>query len=86
MRQLTALLERFKNSLGRDTISREMVASCIEELTGIRVLPEQMSLKEGVLSLNISPVKKNEIKLKEQMILDALWNLHKIKIGRVFYN
>lgn len=85
MRNLSSLLERFKKSLGKDTLAREAVINCVESLTSIKLGLEEISIKENVLEIKTSAGKKNEIRLKEDLILDTLQTRFGLPINRIFY-
>ncbi len=85
MRNISDLLKRFTNSLNKDTIARQAVAEVVLTSTGIKIPPENISLKEGVLSITASATAKNEMKLKEERIIDAAREIYSIRIARVIY-
>lgn len=85
MRNLQDFLKRFTNSLNKDAIARQAVADAVLTTTGVRVAPEYISLKEGVLTVSASAAAKNEMKLKETQILEALRGLYNIRVSRVIY-
>jgi len=85
MRTLGALLERFKKSLGRDTSNKDLVISIINSATGIKLNSEDINIKGFVLEITSSPAKKNEIKLKEGIILSEVCVQTKQNISRIFY-
>ena len=85
MRNLTALLERFSRILNKDTFIKESIARVIENKTRATLLPESFSLKDGVLEIVTSPVIKNEISLKEDLIKSELKEVHHISISRILY-
>jgi hypothetical protein len=85
MKNLFNLLERFSRSLNKDTLLKETIAETILERTNIKLNPENLLLKEGVLELNGSPAVNNEIKLKEEGIKEELRERYKINILRILY-
>jgi len=85
MRALTTLLERFRKSLNKDTLNKDSVISVVEGATGIKLHPEDVSLKDFVLEITSSPAKKSEIKLKENIILSEVRSQTKQNILRIFY-
>lgn len=85
MRNISDLLKRFTNSLNKDAIARGVIAEAVLTSTGIKILPENISLKDGVLSISAGAAAKNEMKLKEERIIEAARNIHNIRITRIIY-
>ncbi len=85
MRTLSALLERFKKSLGKDTVNKELIISIVENVVNIKLKPEEVNIKESVLEIISSPAKKNEIKLKEELILSEIRIQTHQNVSRIFY-
>jgi hypothetical protein len=86
MKDLTSLLGRFLKSLGKDTLAKETIVEAVQRTTNITLSAEEVSVKENVLTLDISsPAKKNEIKLKEQKILIEIQERTGQNINKVFY-
>lgn len=85
MKTLNTLLERFKKSLGKDVLAKEEILKCVESCTNIILTPKEVSLKNGVLEINTSPTKNNEIRLKEEKILHFLNNSRGISVNKIFY-
>jgi hypothetical protein len=85
MLNLESLLERFRKSIGRNVLAKESVVFAVESVTGIKLKPEEISIKEFTLEINSSPVKKNEIKLKEEKVLSEIRNQTGQNITKVFY-
>lgn len=85
MKNLNSLLERFKKSLGLDVLTKEEVLLTILKYTEIKLTPKEISLKNGVLEINSSPTKNNEIRLKEEKILYFLNTERGISINKIFY-
>jgi hypothetical protein len=85
MRNISDLLKRFTNSLNKDEIARQAVGEVVFSITHITVPPEQISLKDGILSIMASAAAKSEMRLKEEAILDALKGRYNIRVSRVIY-
>jgi hypothetical protein len=85
MKDLFKLLERFTNSLNKDEVTRQMVATVISDRIGVPFNPENVSIKNGVLQLSSSPALNNEIRLKEDSIRQELKETRNINILRVLY-
>ncbi len=85
MKNLFHLLERFSRSLNKDTLFKETIAQTIFERTNIKINPENLAFKEGVLELEGSPAVNNEIKLKEASIREELKERYQINVTRILY-
>lgn len=85
MLDLGKLLDRFKDSLDRDVRTREAVAECIKEALGFDVRLEDISIKGDTLRIQTSPAKRNEIKLHEARVLEAVIAKTKQNLKRVAY-
>ena len=86
MKDISSLLGRFLKSLGKDTLTKETVLEAIQRATGFVLKPEEVSIKENVLSIELdSPGKKNEIKLKEEKILNEIKERTSQNINKIFY-
>ena len=85
MQNLSSLLDRFKKSLGKDVLSKEAVIDCVESFASIKLKVEEISIKENVLEIKTNAGKKNEIRLKEDLILDTLQTRCGLPINRIFY-
>lgn len=85
MKTLSSLLERFKKSLGKDTVNKDLIISVIESAVSIKLKQEEVNIKESTLEINSSPAKKNEIKLKEDLILSEIRAQTHQNISRIFY-
>ena len=85
MLDLEKLLDRFRKSLGRNVLAKESIAQAIEMVSGIKLLPEEINLKEFTLEINTSPIKKNEVRLKENQILVEVRARTGQNINKIFY-
>ena len=85
MLDLESLLGRFRKSIGRNVLAKESVISAIDSVAGINLSPEEINIKEFVLEISSSPIKKNEIRLHEQEILARVRALTGQKISKIFY-
>ena len=85
MKNLLQLLERFTKSLHKDTLAKEALSQIVADATRISLPPENFSLKDGVLSITASPSVKNEIRLKEETIKEALKRFRGVNVSRVLY-
>lgn len=85
MENLSKLLERFSRSLNKDTLTKGFISEVIERTTKISLDGEKVNLKDGVLTIQCSPVLKNELKLKEERILTELKERYNIRVSRVLY-
>ncbi len=85
MLNLDSLLGRFRKSLGRNVLAKEAIVETIEFTTGIKLKDEEVDIKEFVLEISTSPIKKNEIKLHEEEILSLVRTRTNQNIRKIFY-
>ncbi len=85
MKNLSSLLERFKKSLGNDSFIKEKIILCIEDKTKIKLSLEEVYLKNAILEIKSTPIKNNEIRLKEDLIIKDLKTNQKLEINKIFY-
>ena len=85
MINLDLLLDRFKKSLGRNVLAKEAVIVVVGSATGINLLPEEINIKDQTLEINTSPIKKNEIKLRQEEILSGVRARTGQNISKIFY-
>jgi hypothetical protein len=87
VKDLSNLLKRLSNTLNSKTLAKESVIEAVKKYTNITLKEESISIKsdEGVLELNTSPVIKNEILLKEPLILGELGEVYNLKLRRILY-
>jgi len=85
MKDFPTLLKRIFKALNKDTLERESVLFELKNNAGVTLSPENIFIREGVLEISASPTVKNEIKLKEELILNTLKNGHNLSYNRVLY-
>jgi len=85
MLDLDTLLKKFKKSINKNVLEKEAVIFAVESETGIRLLPEEIDIKNFNLEIFSSPIKKNEIKLHEKEILAQIRANTNQNINKIFY-
>ena len=86
MRNIQSLLERFAKALNRDGIAKSAVVDVVRTRARVTLTQDQVSFKDGVLKIEISSaVAKNEIRLKEEGIMDELRGLYKLPVRKILY-
>lgn len=85
MRNLTELLKRFNLSLNQDKEIKKNIIQLIYEKTSITLKPDDLSLKNGILNLTAGSASKNEIRLKEELILLEIKERYGIRVSRIVY-
>ena len=84
MENLRSLLERFRESLDKDSLTREVIQEAIRDKTKIEIKKGDLNLKNGILEITTTAAAKNEIVLKESYIKSALIE-RGIKISRIYF-
>jgi hypothetical protein len=85
MKDISSLLKRFSNLLNKKEVDQEVVATVIEGYVGRKPTLKEIFIEGTVLEISTSPIIKNEIRLKEDKILEDLKRVHNIHISRVLY-
>lgn len=68
MIEIKDLLGRFNNLLLSEELKTESVRNIISEIIGIKINKQNIKIKNNVISLDIKPIYKNEIFLKQDQI------------------
>jgi hypothetical protein len=72
MLEIKDLLERFSNILLGEEGKKEIIRKIISEVIKVEIKSEDIKIKNGTIYLNIKPIYKNEILLKQEKILAKL--------------
>jgi hypothetical protein len=72
MIEIKDLLSRFNNILLSEEGKKETIRKIISEVIGVKIKSEDLKIKNGTIYLNIKPIYKNEILLKQDKILSSL--------------
>lgn len=72
MIEIKDLLSRFNNILSSGEGKAESVRKVISETIKVEIKKEDIEIKNGTVYLNIKPIYKNEILLKQDRILSRL--------------
>jgi hypothetical protein len=85
MKNLSSLLERLTGALYADSRRKSAVSAAIKECIGGEVRNEDVSIKDGVLTIHASPALKNELRLKEEKVLRCIYEKSGSRIVRIIY-
>jgi len=85
MKDLSKLLERVVGALKSDEIFKGAICAAIKECIGGSVTDKDISIKNGVLTIHASPALKNELRLKEEKVLECIYEKCGKRIVRVVY-
>jgi len=72
MIEIKDLLARFSSLLLGEEGKKEEIRKIISEAIKVEIKSEDIKIKNGTIYLNIKPIYKNEILLKQEKILVAL--------------
>jgi hypothetical protein len=72
MIEIKDLLSRFNNLLLGETGKMEAVRSAISSVINLEIKKEDIKIKNNIVYLNIKPIYKNEIFLKQDQIFSKL--------------
>jgi hypothetical protein len=68
MIEIKDLLLKFDKMLLSEEVKKESVRKIISEAIGVQIKPEDVKIKNNIIYLNIKPIYKNEIFLKQEQI------------------
>jgi hypothetical protein len=68
MIEIKDLLARFENILLSEEGKKESIRHAVSEIIGTDIESKDIKIKNGVIYLNIKPIYKNEIFLKQEQI------------------
>ncbi len=72
METLQNLLKKLHSTLHKDEVLKSQVIAVLIEVAGVTLSPSQVTLKEGVIYIEASPVVQSEIKLNEERVVKTL--------------
>lgn len=72
MIEIKDLLERWSGILLSEEVKKETVGRIVSEAIGVNINTEQIKIKNSTIYLDIKPIYKNEIFLKQDKILSKL--------------
>mgnify|MGYP001578135690 FL=1 len=68
MVEIKDLLGKFKNLLFSEEVKKQAVRDIISEIIKVKINSEDIRIKNNTIYLNIKPIYKNEILLKQEQI------------------
>lgn len=72
MLEIKDLLNRFSKIIETGEGNKKFITETIREITGISIETEDITVKNGIISLKIKPIYKNEIFIKKDQIFSKL--------------
>lgn len=72
MIEIKDLLVRFNNILLSEEGKKEIIRKTISEIIKVEINSQDIKLKDNIIYLNIKPIYKNEIFIKQDQILSKL--------------
>ena len=72
IKSIKELLERYKKTLLHSDTTRQEIISCIFEISGVLLKNSEFKLDHGEIILITSPIKKNQIFLYKEQIIENL--------------
>ena len=72
MIEIKDLLVRFNNLLFSEEIKKASILEVINKIIGVEIKSEDVKIKNNIIYLNIKPIYKNEIFIKQDQIFLAL--------------
>jgi hypothetical protein len=72
MIEIKDLLARFNNLLISEEVKKTSIKNAISQIIGVEIKSEDIKIKNNIIYLNIKPIYKNEIFIKQDKIFLAL--------------
>jgi len=72
MIEIKDLLARFNNLLLSEEIKKRAIRDALQKIIGVEIKSEDIKIKNNIVYLNIKPIYKNEIFIKQEKIFLAL--------------
>ncbi|MEK7564543.1 MAG: hypothetical protein AAB510_03200 [Patescibacteria group bacterium] len=72
MIEIKDLLSKFDNILVKGGLKVELIREALYEVLGIEVKREDVKIKNNIIYLNIKPIYKNEILIRQEEIYNIL--------------
>jgi hypothetical protein len=72
MIEIKDLLARFNNLLLSEEIKKSSIRDVLQKTIGVDIKSEDIKIKNNIIYLNIKPIYKNEIFIKQEKIFLAL--------------
>ncbi len=68
MIEIKDLLVKFSKLLLSEEVKKKFIRNALVEITGIQIKTQDIEIKNNIIYLNIKPIYKNEIVLKQDQI------------------
>ena len=72
MIEIKDLLARFSNLLLSEEIKKSAIRDVLQKIIGVEIKSEDIKIRNNIIYLNIKPIYKNEIFIKQEKIFLAL--------------
>ena len=72
MIEIKDLLARFSNLLLSEEVKKNSIREVLQKTIGVEIKSEDIKIKNNIIYLNIKPIYKNEIFIKQEKIFLAL--------------
>jgi hypothetical protein len=78
MKKIGDLVERFKNFVPPEKILKEIIIDAIKDVAGVNLSLKEIEINHSNARLKTSSIKKSQILIKKEKVLEAL----SIKLGK----
>jgi hypothetical protein len=72
MNNLSGFLQKFKKIIGDKREENARISKVLVMICGVKIPPEKIDVREGVLYLSVRPVERTEVVLRKAEILTYL--------------
>ncbi len=80
MFNIASYLDKFKNIGLKELLLKEKVATTVEKTIHISLKPQDVTIKNGVISLKLSSLEKSELFMKKNRILSIINEGERVKL------
>ena len=69
---ISSLFQKIRERISRAQIDRKKISEIFQEVANIKLNESDISYKKGILVLKISPIKRNEVVIKKNLLLERI--------------
>ena len=80
MFNISSFLEKFSKNIESTEINKQQIIGIIEKNTQIKVLPEEIEIKDYIVYISSSPAVKNKLFVYKEKIINDINSILTIKI------
>lgn len=83
MFNISSYLDKFKNIGLKEILLKENIVKTIKEKIGVEISVKDITLKNNVITIKMSPLLRSEVFMKKKKILDEINSNQSIKVNDI---